>query len=227
MKYKDNYFDSGKEYNSRNILYRIKNSLFSNKLTDEHYKLLLLNKWRLLKGCKEILDAGCGKCEFLGLNPYKTKISGIDLIDDVLKQAKKKGFNVKQADVTKKLPFKKDSFDGLNFSHVLEHLDNPIPTILEFKRVLKNKGRILITVPNFSFKSFYNDYTHKRPYTKLALYRLLRDCGFENIRIEHGPKLSKIISTLFFFSPRLRFVIEKLFGKISPSEFMAIALNKK
>jgi len=57
---------------------------------------------------------------------------------------------------------------------------------------------VLLVTPNFSFKQFYGDYTHKRPYPKMALYRLLRDYEFKEIKIINGHDHSKIIA--FFLS---------------------------
>jgi len=47
------------------------------------------------------------------------------------------------------LPFDDQSFDVVIFAETLEHLNfNPMPSIIEFHRVLKPGGSLLITTPN-------------------------------------------------------------------------------
>jgi len=231
MEFKKSYFDSGREYNRQKGLYSIRDNLpaqdlFSKK-SKQHHNLLLLDKWKLLKGCKKVLDAGCGKGEFMELNPYKAEIYGIDINKETVIEAKEKGLNIQFADVNRKLPFTDSSFDAINCSHVLEHLEDGTNTISEFKRILKDKGILVISVPNFSFKKFYADYTHKRPYPKEALFRILNDNGFREIKIINGVCLNQLVSAIFLLFPKLRFSAEKLLGLFCPWEIIAVARNKK
>ena len=226
MKYKKTYFDSGAEYKKKDGLYSIKEKLFSDKKSKEHYNFILKERWVNLKGCKKILDIGCGKCEFLKLNPYGAEIFGTDIIPETLKEAKEQGINVNLGDVNKKLPYKNNFFDGIILSHVIEHIEDPANMFDEIKRISKNDCKLVIVVPNCSFKEFYNDYTHKHPYTKMSLYRILKDNGFKDIKIENGPCLNPLLGILLLF-PKLRLLIEKIFGKISPSEFIAVAKYEK
>lgn len=46
------------------------------------------------------------------------------------------------------LPFADHVFDLINFSNVLEHLDNRVPLLKELKRVKKKDGVAIISVPN-------------------------------------------------------------------------------
>jgi SAM-dependent methyltransferase len=231
MDFKKSYFDSSKQYNQQKSLYTLRDSLpissFLQRKSKQHHNLLLLNKWKLFKGCKKVLDAGCGKGEFLELNPYNAEVYGVDIIEDALAASKTKGINVRFADLNKKIPFIDSSFDGINCSHVLEHLEDGTNTISEFKRVLKDKGILVISVPNFSFKKFYSDYTHKRPYPKEALFRILNDNGFCEIKIINGVCLNQLLSATFLLFPSMRFAFEKFFGIFSPWEIIAIARNKK
>jgi len=231
MGYKKGYFDSGVMYNSQKGLYKLRNSTFLKSIIEkkskQHYDLLLVEKWKFLRNCRKVLDAGCGRGQFIKLNPFGADVSGIDFIESDIDKLKKEGFNVKCVDLKKKLPYKNSSFDGIISSHVLEHIDNPDMMLSEFKRILKKEGILLIAVPNFSFEQFYKDPTHKRPYPKEAIFRLLSDYGFHDIKIVNGPHLNKTISAIFFLSPKIRHMIEKLLGKINPWEILAIAKNTK
>jgi SAM-dependent methyltransferase len=55
-----------------------------------------------------------------------------------------------------------ESYDFALSSHCLEHLADPISALLEWRRVVKKDGHLLILVPDFS-KTF----DHKRPVTKI------------------------------------------------------------
>jgi SAM-dependent methyltransferase len=46
------------------------------------------------------------------------------------------------------LPFKDGVFDAINCSAVLEHLLRPLATLRELKRVLKDDGCLLVSLPN-------------------------------------------------------------------------------
>lgn len=223
MIYKNNYFEGGFKYDQKNFLYFLKRMFFSNKRTDTHYNLILLDRWKNFKDCQKILDVGCGLCEFLKFNPYSKDVVGVDFIMEIVLEHQKNGFPVKFGDLNKKLPYKKNSFDGIILSHVLEHLDDPTNALIEIKRLLKENGKLVIIVPNYSFKKFYSDYTHKRPYPKIALFRLLEAHNFLNIKIKNGPCLNQGISLLFFIFPKIRFLIEKIIGEFFPSEFVAVA----
>ncbi len=45
------------------------------------------------------------------------------------------------------LPYKQESFNHVIMSEVLEHLDNPQQALSETYRVLKNQGKLIISVP--------------------------------------------------------------------------------
>jgi SAM-dependent methyltransferase len=55
------------------------------------------------------------------------------------------------------------SYDFLVASHILEHVANPLAALVEFRRVLKPKGAILILVPNRELT-----FDHRRPFTTMA-----------------------------------------------------------
>ncbi len=230
MSFKKSYFDSGRDFNRAKGLHRLRKFIpkeYIKKKSDTHYELLLLEKWKHLKHARKVLDAGCGRGQLLELNPYDAEVFGVDIIESDVKDAKKKGLKVSVADLTKKAPFKTSSFDGIVCSHVLEHIADPDIMLNEFKRILKNDGTLVIAVPNFSFKRFFRDPTHKRPYPKEALYRLLTDYGFEDVHIVNGPHLNQFVSAFLLPFPKTRHFVEKLLGKVKPWEILAVARVKK
>lgn len=82
-----------------------------------------------------------------------------------------------------KIPLTNESQDLIVSFAVIEHLNDPHNMLSESLRCLKKGGSILICTPNFkySFKSFYDDYTHVKAYTPVSLKCLLRDIGFSEI----------------------------------------------
>lgn len=77
-------------------------------------------------------------------------------------------------------------FDVVIASHVLEHLVNPMPFVEQCRRVCKPGGIVWFETPSEhslltpsydvlhddKFVSFWDDPTHVRPYTPMALYRI-------------------------------------------------------
>ena len=72
------------------------------------------------------------------------------------------------------LPFHADTFDGVIISEVLEHLVRDGETLTDIRRVLKPKGRLIVSVP------YYNDWGegHVRVHSPWSARRLLDICGF-------------------------------------------------
>lgn len=57
-------------------------------------------------------------------------------------------------------PFADDSFDIVEASHILEHLDKPFEVMKELHRILKPGGRLLIKVPHFSRGFTHAEHSH-------------------------------------------------------------------
>lgn len=152
-----------------------------------------------------ILDFGCGN----GQNTLKAakkckKITGFDYDDTSLTSAKlecerKKIKNAKfvKHNGEKGLPFKNKEFDGVLFLDVLEHLKNRKQALAEVARVLKDRGYLLISVPNVntSWKKlqkryglfYYTDPDHKTEFTKRSIESLLKKHGFRIEFEKLGP----------------------------------------
>ena len=99
----------------------------------------------------KLLDIGCGfNYKFLlEVEPYISEGYGIDFKVPELKNGKIK---TKQIKLNDKLPFHKNSFDFVTMLAVLEHLDHPIEIVKEIERILKPKGKLILTVPSRNSK---------------------------------------------------------------------------
>lgn len=111
----------------------------------------LLKKYLPKNKKLKILDVGCGPGAALLYLSRFGDVIGVDLSDEALKFAGKRG-KVKKADITS-LPFKDASFDAVACLDVLYHVwvkDNN-KALLEIKRVLKLGGIFLLREPAYDW----------------------------------------------------------------------------
>ena len=59
------------------------------------------------------------------------------------------------------LPIKSNSIDRIFCLQTIEHFENPYEILTEIHRVIKQKGKVFISVPNFGTYSAISDPTHK------------------------------------------------------------------
>lgn len=119
------------------------------------------------------LDVGCGIGDFL---EFRQLTLGVDVDPDTVKYCESKGFPVSlMRDNT--IPFPAASFDSVILDNVLEHIENPMPLLLEINRVLTHQGIFLVGVPGEL--GFNSDSDHKAFYSKDHLKLTLTDAGFE------------------------------------------------
>ena len=120
-----------------------------------------------LNKCERVLDIGCGFGTFLKLGPKN--IYGIDANYENISDARHYSKDLVQGDVLE-LPFSSLSFDGINCSHVIEHLNSSgaYKLLMEMDRVLKTAGILVISSPVL-WSGFYDDLTHVKPYNPEAI----------------------------------------------------------
>jgi 2-polyprenyl-3-methyl-5-hydroxy-6-metoxy-1,4-benzoquinol methylase len=114
----------------------------------------LTEKWG--KG-KRFLDIGCATGLLLAQMRKKGwLVEGIELTKESASYARKK-YKVKvHNNVLEKVNFKKETFDAIHMSHVIEHVPDPFQTLKEIHRILKVNGLFLIITPNYgSFQAFW------------------------------------------------------------------------
>ncbi len=137
----------------------------------------------------KILELGCGigrNAIFVKKYFQEIEYHGIDILqkDKVDTFINFKNINLDE----NRLPYNTEYFDVIIFTHVLEHLNDPLSLGDEINRVLKNNGRIYVEAPNwtsalvpsFGFHreqhnpfNFYDDPTHIKPWTKHGIYEFL------------------------------------------------------
>lgn len=135
-----------------------------------------------------ILDTGCGAGDFLAnLNSARFEKYGVEINPQGCKRCTERKLNVRSTDL-KESQFDSDYFDVITMWHVLEHLDKPIEVLLEARRILKNKGILIISTPNtgsVGFKYGLKNWFHLDSPRHLILYDrknlslLLERAGFK------------------------------------------------
>jgi len=134
-----------------------------------------------------LLDIGCGSKPYRSLFNVDAYI-GLDIDSD---NSRKRGIADQLYDGGE-FPFPNDFFDSALCNQVLEHVFNPDEFLSEIKRVLKPRGKLLLTVP-FVWDEHEQPYDFAR-YSSFGLRALLERQGFKII--EH-KKLGADASIIF------------------------------
>ncbi|MFN6150628.1 MAG: class I SAM-dependent methyltransferase [Planctomyces sp.] len=144
------------------------------------------------------LELGCAAGSWLlKLQALGWSVCGVELCVGPADAARKAGLNVVTGTLeSARLPAQ--SFDLVAAWMVLEHTPNPLQTLNEIRHVLKPGGQLLFSVPNASSlearlfgSSWYSlDLPrHLQHFDPQTILRILRDTGYEQIRIDHHRTL--------------------------------------
>jgi SAM-dependent methyltransferase len=155
-----------------------------------------------------LLDVGCGTG---WIADHFDDYTGVDGSPVAVAAATARGRNVQLHDVGEPLPFADASFDGVVLKDLLEHVDDPVAVVLEGLRVLRPGGRVFASSPDAQ-RWVWDDYTHRRPFTRRSFRLLFADQGFE---VEHVGYES-VMPGIGLLSARTR-------RKQRPQPFVALA----
>lgn len=120
------------------------------------------------------LDIGCGQKPYQSLI-YASKYFGIEVQSQENNALKKPEVFYNGTN----LPFKHNSLDSIVTNQVLEHVFEPEKYLTEINRILKPKGKLLLTVP-FVWDEHEQPYDYAR-YSSFGLKYLLEKHGFKII----------------------------------------------
>ncbi|MBY0521842.1 MAG: class I SAM-dependent methyltransferase [Gemmataceae bacterium] len=138
-----------------------------------------------VRGCKSILDAGCGNGRYswflLRHADADAKLTAFDLSQQMLKRAharlKSERVSHVAADLTK-LPYADASFDAVVCGWVLEHLPDPRPGLHELARVLRPGGKLLLLCTEDTLTgAMCSRMWHCRTYNRANLKDVCKECG--------------------------------------------------
>ena len=146
----------------------------------------LFNSFKMEKG-QIFLEPGCGRGEFLNeFNKLGLKCHGIDLSQHAGSMLDKKVDVIKGFDLENDIwPYPDNFFDIIYNKSLLEHLNKPDKFLREARRVLKPSGTILCLVPDWeaNYKTYFDDFTHRTPFTKVSLNDIYEITDFKNISV--------------------------------------------
>ena len=169
-----------------------------------------------------ILDAGCGNGDNLSLLSTFGDLVAFEKNEYALKTAKSKKIGeIYKAELPDKLPNTvKTNFDLIVLLDVLEHIDDDSKSLTTVRKLMNNKGIILITVPAFQWLWSEHDviHHHKRRYSKSELREKLDSSGF---RI----KYISYFNTLLFPFALVERIGRKIFSPSNP-EILELPNNK-
>ena len=144
--------------------------------------------------CRNVLDIGCGRGEFLDLlRENEIGGHGIDAHEDMVLFCQKKGLSVLKGDAAAYLDSTEDkTLDGIFMAQVVEHLvpSDLISLIGSACRTMKFGTYIVIeTINPLSVYALVNnfciDLSHVRPVHPQTLVFLLESQGFRDISVEY------------------------------------------
>ena len=143
-----------------------------------------------VRGCKRILDAGCGNGRYskflLAAADADALITGFDYSRQMLQRARKRlrSARVTQvaADLTR-LPYPDACFDAIVCGWVLEHLPDPRPGLRELARILRPEGKLLLLATEDTFTgAMCSRLWHCRTYNRQELRKVAEECGLHWVR---------------------------------------------
>jgi SAM-dependent methyltransferase len=100
-----------------------------------------------------LLDLGCGDGRFtvqVGRRAGVERVLGLELVDDIAEQARRRGVEVKQADLAQRLPFDDGSIDVVHSNQVIEHLSFTDHFLREIRRILRPDGYAVLSTNNLA-----------------------------------------------------------------------------
>lgn len=147
----------------------------------------LFNRFNMRPGMK-ILEPGCGRGEFLRVfKDLGMEAEGLDRSEESRELLGEDSIKLAVCDVEADtgLPFPDNSFDVIYNKSFMEHLSYPDIFLNEAFRVLKPGGMVLCLIPDWesNYKTYFDDFTHRTPFTKPSLEDIYKICDFENISV--------------------------------------------
>ena len=138
-----------------------------------------------------LLDIGSGKGnQLVGFSRNNFECYGIDKREECVEILD--NFEIRECDLeSEKLPFDDNYFDVVFTKSVIEHVFNTDHFIKEAKRVLKVNGTLIVLTPDWESqsKSFFDDYTHIKPFTKKGLKAAISQNGFKDVYCDYFLQL--------------------------------------
>jgi len=131
-------------------------------------------------GGMRILEVGCGRGKLLELLKGSNAVVGVDASAAGIEICSARGIEAHCMDPSSEpLPFASESFDVVICLETMEHMMSPYYAMLEMRRVLKNGGKFVCSVPNpiwghiMLYPGLF-EYRHFRKFLEQGDFNILR-----------------------------------------------------
>lgn len=177
---------------------------YCNEFCDIEVYNSVIDKWLQTIKKGYILDVGCGggnNCQYIN-NKEEFNAYGIDFSEGMIKEARKRYPNIKVEKMDMcNLLFPNQTFDGILSNKSLIHIPTELVSqaLKEFKRVLKNNGKLLLILSDGSgeemveepYREGQNIYVYVKHYTVDEISLVLKENGFKINKVEKMKNTSK------------------------------------
>lgn len=176
--------------------------VLSLEVEDNRRKLMKRYTKKIIEKSKvrmKILDLGCANGMVFKNMTKRAEFYGVDIAQYQLRKAKKFGYKKTYLlDLDKdRLPFRDSCFDLVIAGDFIEHIVNTDWVVSEINRVLRRKGKLIVTIPNINhwisyvmmlifdlppvFSARFRS-CHVRDFTFRTMKYCLREFGFRPIK---------------------------------------------
>jgi SAM-dependent methyltransferase len=180
-------FKKGKLMGSRNPAMLSVSSRLMADLTASFYQRYIPQH---AKG--DLADLGCGNVPLFDF--YRKYVTSSTCVDWANSTHQNQYLDI-ACDLNEPLPLTTDSFDTIIISDVLEHIANPELVWREMARILKPKGKILLSVP-FLYRIHEAPYDYFR-YTEFALKNFAEKNKLRVIELKTLGGLPEVLTDIF------------------------------
>lgn len=217
------------------VLYRrLEDSLRGSEL---HIREDVMHYVRLAAEHQPVLDAGCGRGEFLSAcREQGIDARGVDTNERSVADLSQRGFNVTVSAIPECFAsYEAGALGSVLAMHVVEHL--PVETLFalfrEAARVLRKDGLLMLETPNaesavISATDFWRDPTHLAPRHVAALTILGREHGFEiaDVRAVHELPEAMKVPMLESDPPELQRVVHAINDRLYAPHDLRLVLRR-
>jgi len=163
---------------------------------------------RYSKKNQRVLDYGCGSGRVSQLlQEQGVRLDAADVSEKALGYCKERGIQ-NLINLQNQEP-QESAYDMVILCDVLEHVENHEDLLRSIRKLLKDKGKLLITVPAFSWLWSGQDFVsnHFRRYTKRELLKVVKGSGFKPLKSSYYntflfPIVAGVIFLKRLFKPR-------------------------